>query len=153
MTQQDFEAALDRWGADLRRWPPAAAAQARRFLAEQPLARQALAAAAAVDAYLQGLEQDTAPPHLERQIRARIERHEQQPAGGLAGAPAGVPGATLLDWLTTRLWRPALMALVPILAGFLIGVGSVGPTDGDVAADMAMLAFSDLYAEFDDAQQ
>jgi anti-sigma-K factor RskA len=157
MTQLEFEAGLDRWGADLARWPPEAAAQAHTRLAADPQARQALAAAAAVDGYLHGLREDTAPQHLERQILARLERTER------AAAPASPGTATrMVDWLTQRLWRPALLALVPLFAGFLIGHGSVPlvstqadaevVVDAEVAAAMATLAFSDLYAEFDDAQ-
>jgi hypothetical protein len=149
MTEQEFEDALDRWGADLSHWPIALTGKARRHLQAQPLARRALDAAAVVDAYLDDLEQSTAPSYLERRILSQLGNPPTP-------APAD-PRSTLLEWLTRRVWRPALVATVPVLAGFLLGFGSVAPTggdpaDGDLAVDMAMLAFSDLYSELDHAQ-
>jgi hypothetical protein len=99
---------------------------------------------AAVDAYLKELGRPTAPARLEQHILGRL----QQDA---AYAPRPW-GAVWLDWLTSHLWRPALVALVPVIAGFIIGFGSSVPADGELAADMVMLAFSDLYSELADAQ-
>lgn len=142
MTQPEFEADLDRWGADLTKWPPQAAARARQRLATDPGARQALTAAATVDGYLQGLRADTAPAHLTQRVLARLD----------APGPAAKPWP-LLDWLMHRLWRPALVALAPVLMGFLLGQATAAPGEAEVAAQVATLAFSDVYAEFDDVQR
>jgi len=182
MTRDEFEAGLDRWGADLMDWPPAAAALAREHLLADPGARQTLAAAAAVDGYLAGLRADTASADLGRHLLVRLAREASAPTMDARPDPTPWP---LLEWLTERLWRPALLALVPVLAGFLIGHGGGAPTsrfltagsagdaaahataaaadaaadaeaeadaDEEAAAAMATLAFSDLYAEFEDAQ-
>lgn len=150
MTPQQFAYGLDRWGPDPSLWPAAYAQDARRLLDADPQARQALATAAAADEFLASLRRPTVPVHLEQRIVAQLSAAAPAAAAAQPPTAATLP---LLEWLTARLWRPALAALIPIVAGFLLGLGSVEPVDHELAADLAMLAFSDLYAEFDDAQQ
>lgn len=141
MTPLEFDQALDRWGADLDRWPPDAAAAGRDRLAHDREARRRLQAALAVEAHLQSLKPHAAPAHLAARIAARAG--ERPPADGLERA---------LGWLTDRFWRPALLAMLITTAGYLTGMAVEDPLDPELAENVMTLAFSDIYAELEDAQ-
>lgn len=138
MTEHEFEIALDRWGSDLGQWPPEQAALARKCLAARPGARRALEEAVLADRYLAGLCTHHPPVYLKARILARL--------------PAVDSGERLLAWLTARLWRPAVLALLPVAAGFLVGLALTEPLDTDLTEEVVTLAFTDLYGEVEYAQ-
>lgn len=141
MTAPEFEQALDRWGTDLDAWPQADAECAQTLLARDRQARHLLEAARNVDAFLGGLREHVPPAHLQ----ARIIAH--------AAAAGPDPVEQVVGWLTARLWRPALGAMLLATAGFLAGVTVTEPAvDPGLAEDVMSLAFSDIYAEVEDAQ-
>lgn len=142
MTRLEFEQALDRWGADLTRWPAQDAEAARQLLGTDRQARRSLDAARAVDAHLAALRTHTAPSHLAARIGARVRE---------AAAPAD-PLERLFGWLTDRVWRPALLAMLIACAGYLTGLSVNEPLDPSLTEDVMMLAFSDIYAELENAE-
>ena len=146
MTAPQFELLLDRLGSDLQRWPPAEADAAQRLLAASPQARRALAAAQRLDHWLAGLREHQAPPGLAAQILARA----RQPDLARARRPDSL--ARLLQWLAGPLWRPVLVAALPVLAGFAIGLALPEHMDAEIAQQIGALAFIDIYQELDDAQ-
>lgn len=92
---------------------------------------------------------------LELQRWSEQLRAEPAPAGLhrriLARLPARSDGDGLLGWITARLWRPALVAALPIVAGFCIGLAVPAPDHEALAEEVALLAFAD-YTELTDAQ-
>jgi len=141
MTPDEFEEGLDRWGADLTRWPADAAARARACLAGTAEARRQFAAAARLDDQLRTLAAHQAPAWLATRIAARTAA-----AGRLD---------RLLQWFGARLWRPALLAVAVTAAGYVTGLAVREPlsaVDSALAEDVMSLAFEDLYAELDDAE-
>jgi len=145
MTEADFQRALDRWGSNLDGWPAEAAAAARELLELSPRAAAELAAAQRLDAHLGTLGGHRAPAHLGSRIAASV--------AGEAAAQAG--GATLdgqLGWLGASGWRPAMLGVLLLTAGYLAGTLGGDGVDAELADDVMALAFTDLYAEIDDAQ-
>lgn len=141
LTIAELEDALDRWGGDLSSWPPQQAERARQLAAADATAAARLEAARVLDGYLDELTRHAPPPWLASRITARAA---QVPRDAVE---------RLLGWLGGRLWRAALLALVPVVAGLLLGTATVEPVDSGLASDVMTLAFSDLYGEIDDAQQ
>lgn len=139
MTIEELEAALDRWGPDFDRWPPDEAERARAAVAVDPMARREFEAASEVERFLEGLRRHTAPVHLAGRIGARARE---------------VPDRleVMLAWLTARIWRPAVLAMVMISAGYLTGIIVQEPLDEALVEDVMTLAFSDIYAELEDVQ-
>ena len=142
MTIDELEQALDRWGADLGRWPAAEAERARALLAIDPTARRSVSVAREVDEFVGELRRHAAPTHLAGRIMARVRE-----AGA---APDHLE--RMLGWLTGRIWRPAMLAMLMVTAGFVAGFAVQEPVDEELAEDVMTLAFSDIYAELDDAQ-
>ncbi|MEQ8857114.1 MAG: hypothetical protein RIC56_00570 [Pseudomonadales bacterium] len=140
MTPLEFEQALDRWGADLERWPQERIGPAGACLTEHASARRSLEAAQRVDRYLAGLADPAraAPAHLAARIVASTPRRDGLQRG--------------LDWLTGRVWRPAVLALFVVAGGYLAGAAVQEPLDTDLADEVMSLAFSDIYAEVDNGQ-
>lgn len=149
MNQQQFEALLDRLGSDLNTWPEADARAARDLLASSADAAAALAAASAVARHLEGRRQHRAPHRL----AARIVAAAATPRGRL-----GSPLERLLEQLLNPPWRPALLALLPLALGFVIGLQQADPADQTLPDELLTLAFddglyrSDLYLELNDEQ-
>ncbi|MEQ8486638.1 MAG: hypothetical protein RIB46_19925 [Pseudomonadales bacterium] len=149
MNQQQFEALLDRLGSDLNTWPEADARAARDLLASSADAAAALAAASAVARHLEGRRQHRAPHGL----AARIVAAAATPRGRL-----GSPLERLLEQLLNPPWRPALLALLPLALGFVIGLQQADPADQTLPDELLTLAFddglyrSDLYLELNDEQ-
>jgi len=161
MTEAEFAVLLDRYGADRARWPAPDAERADDLLSESPIARRDLAAARAVDEWLAELHPHEAPAGLAESILERVHSIERvQRAAAAAGTerrPDPLDRADLLDtairWLTARLWRPVLVAALPVVAGFAIGVALPAETDTELASQIGTLAFVDIYEELDHAEQ
>jgi hypothetical protein len=143
MTLAEFEAHLDRYGAELDRWPVEPASQAKRLVAESSAARSLFAESRALDTLLE----DALPAATlsTGAVRSRI-------LAALAeqGAKPGV-----FAWLTSgsRLLRPVAIAaaIIPLILGYAIGVGyQPGGVSEELVSDVSLFAFVD-YEVYSDA--
>lgn len=128
MDDDTFEQSLDRFGPDLERWPDPQANAARTLLQCSASARKLLAEARALDAVLDDLLPFVeAPLGLRSRVLANLPTRE-----------------TWFEWLTITVWRPAALALVPLVLGFGIGLNvALGATVADSAEDDVLLALFD----------
>jgi hypothetical protein len=143
MTLDDLESHLDRYGADLDRWPAESASQAKRLIADSSGARSLLAEASALAALL-----DDALPAATLStgaVRSRI----------LATVTDETAKPRMFAWLTfgPRLLRPVAIAaaIIPLVLGYAIGIGyEPGGVNDDLVSDVSLLAFAD-YEAYSDA--
>jgi len=142
MTLDEFESNLDRYGADLARWPPEFTARARSLIADSSVARSLLvecrALAALLDDALPAASLSTGA--VRSRILAAIEDETAKPT---------------FAWLRfgPRLLRPVAiaMAIIPLALGYAIGVGyQPGGVNDDLVSDVSLLAFAD-YEAYSDA--
>ncbi|MCE2424647.1 MAG: hypothetical protein J4F45_06035 [Pseudomonadales bacterium] len=115
----DFENALDRHGAELDRWPAPLAPPARELLEVSTDARRLLEDALRLQTVLDEILADVPAP---LGLKTRV----------LANLPAVEPW---LQWWTAKAWRPAALALVPLVVGFGVGMNVAGRLDEDTATD------------------
>ena len=140
MSLLEFEHALDVNGADLARWPDAAAARARALLDVSPAARTlhhlAETLAAELDAAFETVPLTTGA------VRERV-------LAAIDGAPDSWLARLAAHWL-----RPVVFALIPLCLGFALGIGYPMQSDvsSQLASDVSLFAF-DAYQDFADAQQ
>ena len=123
--EHDFEALLDRHGSEAANWPAESRAHALELLESSTEAQQLLAEARLLDETLDELLPGATVP---LGLGTRI----------VANAPHRDPW---LQWLAVRLWRPAVLACLPLAVGF-----AVGNTFADDAADLedqVLVAFAD----------
>jgi hypothetical protein len=138
MNLTEFHDHLDRWGANLDAWPAPAAAAGRALLDTSADARASWHTARAIDRHLSGQKRHHAPPSLTSRITAARR------------------GA--LEQLWWPLWRPALIALLPLTLGFAVGLQSSEADDPALQEGLLTLALdaslyrNDLYLELDDEQ-
>jgi hypothetical protein len=137
MNDDRFLWCLDHWGSDLAAWPEAEARAARLLLEVSPDARRHFEAAQEVANWLGGLRAHTAPPGLRTRILARL--------------PEPTPVPAVLRWLTARMWRPVLAAALPLVVGFVVGIGLPDRMDALFVEEISTLAFNDIWQELDDA--
>ena len=127
MDDETFEDCLDRFGPDLDRWPDHHAG-ARTLLERSAPARALLAEARALDAVLDDLLPSVGAP---LGLRARL----------VANLPSRRPW---FEWLTIAIWRPAALALVPLVVGFGVGLNvaeGADPAAGAAEEDMLLALF------------
>lgn len=113
---------LKTYGASPDRWPDEDRDAARKLLAENPDARRWLSAEASLDEMLNTFEVDV-PVELKHRILARIPETSNDMLD------------RLIDWIIPsrdHLWRPVVVAIIPLVAGIVIG-GTV--RIGDTADD------------------
>lgn len=143
MTLEELELLLDRYGADLARWPADSAASAQRLIADSSAAQAVLAESSALDVLL-----DDALPAATLStgaVRSRI----------LEAVTEGTATPSLFGWLNfgPRLLRSVAVAaaVIPLALGYAMGVdyGS-GAVNEDLASDVSLLAFAD-YEAYSDA--
>ena len=123
--EHDFAALLDRHGSEVANWAAENRTHARELLESSTEARQLLAEARLLDETLDELLPGATVP---LGLGTRI----------VANAPHRDPW---LQWLAVRLWRPAVLACLPLAVGF-----AVGNTFADDAADLedqVLVAFAD----------
>lgn len=129
MDDETFESSLDRFGTDLDRWPDALAAAARTWVERSLRARDLLREARELDAALDGLwPAATAPLGLETRILANLPER-----------------TACFEWLTINIWRPAALALAPLVVGFGVGlnVAHSAVAADDATEDDVLLALFD----------
>ena len=129
MDDETFEHFLDRHGADLDRWPDNLAADARSLVERSVRARDLFREARELESALDGLLPTVAAP---LGLKARV----------LANLPER---AAWFEWLAVKAWRPAAIALVPLVVGFGVGLNVAQGADAtaNVAEDDVLLALFD----------
>ncbi len=117
MTENDFRSLAETWGGDLDRWPRDRQADARTLLARSPAARQMLAEAAALDAFIAAAPPVPVSPVMRDAVLAlpRGARQERRASGGwrfdfsmVLPRFAGLAAAAVLGFYigTTSLFAP-----------------------------------------------
>jgi hypothetical protein len=112
MTLAGFLARLDLLGPDLRRWPPAQAAQAEDLLAMSPEATQAIFEAIRLDYVLQAQRVSVDEAAVRRIVRQ---------LAGLTEQPAGRWRATLRMWGLVPLWPRVGLLAAALALGVVVG--------------------------------
>lgn len=152
MTLDEFEDALDQYGADLADWPEQTAAAARDLLANSPPAQQALALAIRLDGGLAELMSTPvgAPRGLADRILAQAAPAPHQadiltfptrPAMQPAAAPAAPPSRF---WHTDRAAMIAAAVLVVCFIGGVMTVYTVSPATAGYESIYISAIYSDL---------
>jgi uncharacterized membrane protein len=157
MDKNTFEAALDRWGSDLSGWPAADRQAAEALLARSNDVRLILETQRRIDAGLSALSERDISAHVQQQIVTRIQARVQaavaaRDADAVRTAPAD-DESWFWSWLTHSVWRPALLAGLPLILGFALGIGLTDLSERELADQVSTLALSDIYQEIDNAQQ
>lgn len=142
MNTEDLDDKLDRWGADLDTWPTddrnAALSLMERSLGarvrvqrtrtiETALAEGATAHRAPVDLAMRILNDSRLGPH---------QVHLEDPFSGFVA------------WLKAAIWRPALLAAVPLAVGFVLGMSS-GYDEDALAQNLTALTLISAFDEID----
>lgn len=135
-TEADFEALLDRHGAKRERWPQTERALAATLLAASPAAQRLLAEAQALEDALDVWGRAPQPFGLATRIVANARAHPFDP---------------WREWWTTKLWRTASAACVPLLVGFVFGSTVASADFGLEDPALDALEESVLVAFHDDA--
>lgn len=129
MDDETFEHFLDRHGADLDRWPDNLAADARSLVERSARARDLFHETRVLESALDDLlPAVTAPLGLQTRVLANLPERE-----------------AWFEWLTVKAWRPAALALVPLVVGFGVGLNVAQGADAaeNVAEDDMLLALFD----------
>ncbi len=129
MDDETFEHLLDRHGADLDRWPDNLAANARSLVERSAHARNLILEARELESALDDLLPAVAAPlGLRTRVLANLPERE-----------------AWFEWLTVKAWRPAALALVPLVVGFGVGLNVAQGADAteNVAEDDVLLALFD----------
>lgn len=152
MTLDEFEDALDHYGADLAHWPEPEAAAARDLLERSSPAQQSLARASELDGRLRALMGGpvAAPKGLTERILAQTRPAAPQaeilpfPTRG-DSAPSAAPAIP-----AARFWHPdraamiAAAMLVVCFVGGVITVQTVSPTPAGHESIYISALYSDL---------
>ena len=128
MTSDEFADLLDRHGTNIAEWPGPLRNEAVRYARVSEEGRRMLAKSIALDAMLVDSTRVPVPFRLRDRILERIATNE---------SPAW------WSWITHSMWRPALLALLPLVFGFVIGDMTL-ESDGDSTDASMFLAFTDL---------
>ena len=149
MNDNEFTERLDRLGSNLDAWPRPDADGARLLLARSEAARkshaEAIALARLVSAALPANGFEVA------RVRSSVLRRIAEPLSRFD---------TLIDWLMpgigwARAWRPAAVALVPLVLGLSLGIAVPDVDEPDAAMEEAVSLFTlqdAAYEEYGDAQ-
>ena len=135
MRREEFEAALERYGARIERWPEALRAPARDRMKTDPAAARALQALRAAE---EDIARAVAPQEVDAALVGRV----------VASVTRGPDGAETTVRPTPRLfaWAGAATA-ASLMLGFALGL-SLPATDGEDA--VAGIVFGAAYAGDED---
>ncbi len=148
MDAKNFEQALDRWGSDLSDWPATERQAAEALLVRSKDVQTLMEAERQIDSALSALREHAVSSRLEQRILTRLPA-----VAGSDPAAGAYDGQWIWSWLSAKVWRPVLLAGVPLIFGFAMGFGLPDLTEQELAEQISMLALSDIYQEIDDAQQ
>jgi len=128
VTADEFADLLDRHGTDMAEWPGPLRNEAVRYARVSEEGRRMLAKSIAFDAMLVDSTHAPVPFRLRDRILERIATNE---------TPAW------WTWITDAMWRPALLAILPLVVGFVLG-GMTSELDSDSTDATIFFAFADL---------
>jgi len=128
VTADEFADLLDRHGTDMAEWPGPLQNEAVQYARVSDEGRRLLAESIAFDAMLADSTHVPTAFRLRARILERIATNE---------SPAW------WSWITHGMWRAALLALVPLAFGFVIGNMTLEEDGGSTDASI-FLAFTDL---------
>ncbi len=131
MNESRVKALIDAYGAEAARWPADERASAEALCASSPFLQSYRNNAARLDG---ALDAHRVQPALS--VDDLLATLDAQPAASVAvdNSPAWLDA--LMTWLfpgeLIQVWRPALAAVVPVLAGVYVGAaGVILPDDSD----------------------
>ena len=122
---QQFEALLDRHGAEPTDWPAALRERALALVDSSTDAQRLFEDAQLLDRTLDAVLDDVPRP---LGLKTRILANAQ-------------PRDPWLDWFTIRIWRPAALACLPLVVGFAVGTNFAD--DAVDLEDQVLIAFAD----------
>lgn len=137
MNIDDFEQGLDRWGSDLDSWPDPERDAASMLVERSERARALMVQGQALDGWLDEGRTHRAPMQLKQKILDQLPRPDiwQRAA----------------DWFASAFWPPALTGACALLLGFATGTLLPAANEETLIDDVAGLAFTETYLEFEDA--
>ena len=137
MDLEAFITLLDVTGSDRTAWPAEVRIEAEQLLLRSAQARAELHAAQVLDQAVDTIPEHRAPPGL----HARI----------LAGLPpeTGSFVDLLVAWLTAGIWRPAALALAPLLFGIWLGSAMPVQEESTPALALSSVILDEVYTSYD----
>ncbi len=137
MTADEFADLLDRFGTDSVAWPSSSRNEAIRYARVSDEGRRLLAESIAFDAMLADSTHVPTAFRLRARILERIATNESP---------------VWWTWITDAMWRPALLAILPLVLGFVLG-DMTSQLDSDSTDATMFLAFEDLenFAELNES--
>ena len=130
MNSKDFEHHLDIYGSRWERWPEHLRVDAQVFLRDNEEAKRLYAQATELDEILPLTQPSIAPSYLRTRILANL-------------ATSAIKSSNWLDQFLTQLWRPAAVALVPLVLGFAVGFFDQESVD-ELEEEIVALSFTDF---------
>jgi hypothetical protein len=125
---------LDRHGPEVADWPPEQRESMQAFVHESAEAARQLGLASRIRHELASLPH-AVTPGLQGRILA------------LAAASQPSPADRFLAWLTTTLWRPALLSVVPLALGAMLGMNL--PRGDDASWNITGLLLDEVYTSYE----
>ena len=119
----ELDELLNRHGAEPSGWPAEARPRAQALLRDSASAQALLAEAKQLESALSAMPTPPVPLGLRTRIVANA-----------------TPQDAWLQWLTTKLWRPASLACLPLLLGVALGANVADDTED--LEDSVLVAFS-----------
>ncbi len=128
MTADEFSDLLERHGSNIAEWPNPLRNEARSYARASDQGRRLLAESRAFDALLSDSSDVPAPLRLRARILERVATNESP---------------VWWTWITDAVWRPALVAILPFVLGFVLG-DMTSQLESDSTDATMFLAFADL---------
>ena len=128
MTADEFSDLLERHGSSIAEWPSPLQNEARSYAHASDQGRRLLAESRAFDALLSDSTDVPTPLRLRARILERVAANESP---------------VWWTWITDAFWRPALLAILPLVLGFVLG-DMTSQLDSDSTDATMFLAFADL---------
>ena len=132
MIVNQFESNLDRFGPDLAKWPDVDRKLAFELLENNPQARQLLKSEQELAAEIETAMIVPTPYGMKHKILNHVDSDQAN---------------KWIDFFFQNLWRPALLALIPVMAGFVVGA-STQETYSDLDVELVLETFAD-YTEIE----
>ncbi len=137
MDLQAFITLLDAKGSNKTAWPAEMRVEAEQLLARSAPARAELQAAQALDELVVAAPKHVAPPGLHTRILAGLPPETSKTFDQLVG------------WLTAAFWRPAALALAPLLLGIWLGSAVPAQEESSPALDLTSVLLDEVYVSYD----
>lgn len=137
MDMQAFITLLDGKGSNKATWPAELSAEAEQLLAHSAQARAELQAAQALDQLVAAAPEHLAPSGLHARILTGLPPESSKTFDQLVG------------WLTATFWRPAALALAPLLLGIWLGSAVPAQEESSPALDLTSVLLDEVYSSYD----